>query len=256
MAKKKRRKRRPGPRPGGSAQATATATESRPESPSNRQLRKELARKERERALKRARRRVRTRRLMRWGAVVVVLAAIAGFFVYRNIQAGRQQELAAAAIGCGPIQTKQREVDETAAMDSVTRHSPPFAEGTNGVPVTAGAHSSTLPPEPHVYDNPVPEENAVHNLEHGYVLIYYRQDGEEALPDDFRAALEDLAQGESKVIMAPYEGLDGSLALVAWGKLQMCTVPAEGDTGDGVTVARWFIDQFRGGGLAPEPSGA
>jgi hypothetical protein len=107
-----------------------------------------------------------------------------------------------------------------------------------------------------VYDQPIPEANAVHNLEHGYVVIYYAASGQNALSDDLRSALQDLVDEESnKVLMAPYPGLANGFDLVAWGKLQTFDPPAAANPDDAVTVARSFIDQFRAGGLAPEPNG-
>lgn len=64
-----------------------------------------------------------------------------------------------------------------------------------------------------VYTEPVPDENAVHSLEHGAVWITY----DPALPADQVAALEALAAGQSYVIVSPYEGLDSAVAASAWG---------------------------------------
>jgi hypothetical protein len=105
-----------------------------------------------------------------------------------------------------------------------------------------------------VYEQPVPEQNAVHNLEHGYVLVYFRQDGDGALPGGVVSALADLVEGTSKVVMAPYPGLgpEHALALVAWNELQRC--PSTVTPSQAVGLARAFIDRFRSGGQAPEPS--
>lgn len=129
---------------------------------------------------------------------------------------------------------------------------PPYATR----PAASGVHAaSPLPADVHVYTEPVPEAAAIHNLEHAYVLIYYRTDGGGTLPADVVDALAVLAQSESKVILAPYPALDPgvALALVAWQRLQECA--ATDDSGAAVQVARGFISEFRGGGVAPEPSG-
>ena len=123
-------------------------------------------------------------------------------------------------------------------------------------PATSGSHDpGPLPADPHVHSEPIPETHAVHNLEHGYVEIYYRQEGEQALPDDVVTALENLADGERKVIMAPYMQLDDgqSLALAAWDRLQQC--PSTVSSTQAVSLARAFIGRFRGDGAAPEPAG-
>ena len=237
----------------------AVATEPRPRAPepggpSNRQLRKEQARIERERRLRRARRQIRTRRAIRWGLPVLVILAVAAFFVWRNIAQSRAAAQAAEAFGCGAIETKQDQLDAADALGPAI-HQEPFAQGTGGEPATAGAHSTPLPQEPAVYGDPVPEANAVHNLEHGYILIYYQAEGDAPLPDDVRTELESLAEGQDKVIVAPYEGLESGLALTAWGKIQTCIPPAGADPQDAVLVAENFIDEFKSGGLAPEPNG-
>jgi hypothetical protein len=253
MAKKKRKKRRPTtPREAGVATAEAPTT-------TTRQERKEQARRERERRIREARRRQRMRRLARWGVAAAVVAAV-GTTIFVFTRQGREEaaeaEAAANRLNCGPIQTRQDEVDAAAALDAQTLHSPPFAQGRNGVPVTAGRHSTPLPPEPAVYEQPIPEENAIHNLEHGYVVMYYAAEGQNALADPIRSRLEDLANGEEKVLMAPYRGLTDSFDLVAWGKLQTCSPPQDADPDDAATVGEYFISQFRSGGLAPEPQGA
>jgi hypothetical protein len=259
MAKKKRKKR-PVQRP---SAGTATAA-ARPEAPeragSARAERKEQARLERERRIKQARRRQRMRRATRWGIAAVAILGIGGFIWVANRESSELQadaEAAARRLNCEEIETKQDEVDAAAALDQQTLHSPPFAEGQGGIPVTAGPHSSTLPTPPFVFDQPVPEANIVHNLEHGYILVYYAQEGENALDDDIRSALEDMVEDEAnKVIMAPYPDLANSFDLVAWGQLQTCDPGEDADPDDAATVLQSFVDQFRAGGLAPEPAGA
>ena len=251
MAKKKRKRRRPdrpGSRPG---TGTAVAEAAADDRPSARAARKEQARLERERRIKQAKRRQRTRRLVRWGVVVAAAGGI-GWFVWTQVQENRllQERAAAAAerVGIG-------EVEEPA--DEGARHlqpnDAPPQYGT--VPAASGPHSpGTLPAEPKVYQQPVPEISAVHNLEHGYVLVYYRAQGDGALPEPVVAELEDLVEGESEVIMAPYEGLpEGTnIAFVAWTRLQSGQVPAGAEPDDVTLVARAFIEEYRNGAAAPE----
>jgi hypothetical protein len=255
MAKKKRKKQR---RPQSAASpvgGTATTTEERTTS---RQERKEQARRDRERRIREARRRQRMRKMARWGIAGAVVLGVGGFIFWQT-QQGREAEAeareAANRLSCSPIQTKQDEVDAAAALDQQTLHSPPFSQGRNGVPVTAGRHSSPLPPDPAIYEQPIPEENAIHNLEHGYVVIYYSADGENQLGDELRSRLEEVAEGQEKVLIAPYPELADSFDLVAWGKLQTCDPPEDADPDDAATVANFFIEEFRSGGLAPEPNG-
>jgi len=211
---------------------------------SNRRLRKEKARRERERRMRAARRRVLLRRLVRWAAPVALIGAVATFLIVRNAQESQRAAVAAEAASCGGISTEP---------DQAARHTPPFVEGVNGVPASVGSHSSPLSPDPHVFGQPVPEANAVHNLEHGYALIYYRMNGSDALDPEIVARLEAVATDEDKVIMAPYEGLASKLALVAWRHVQLCD-PSADRVDDAAVVTEHFIGEFRGGGLAPEPA--
>jgi uncharacterized protein DUF3105 len=121
------------------------------------------------------------------------------------------------------------------------------------LPAAAGPHdASPLPPDPHVYASPVPETRAVHNLEHAYVLVYYRPSSERGLSNDVIDALERLARDHDRVIMAPYPNLpDGeALALLAWNTRWMC--PADVTQVQAVAIATGFVDAFRETTIAPE----
>jgi hypothetical protein len=153
----------------------------------------------------------------------------------------------ASAAGCGDLQrpvVADPRRDHLAPGDIYTYPDPPAAEGPHD-PVP-------LPPDPHVYDAPVSETRAVHNLEHSYVLIYYRPRAEGGPSADAVSALERLARDESRVIMAPYADLPGGrgLALLAWNTRWMC--PGTIGADQAVTVATAFIDAYRGTTNAPE----
>jgi Protein of unknown function (DUF3105) len=120
-------------------------------------------------------------------------------------------------------------------------------------PAAAGPHDATpLPPDPHVYAIPVPETRAVHNLEHAYVIIYYRPAAEGGLAQETTDRLAAIARGEDRVIMAPYPALpdDRALALLAWNTRWMCSATISAD--QAVTMTTSFIDAFRGTSVAPE----
>jgi hypothetical protein len=53
----------------------------------------------------------------------------------------------------------------------------------------------------------------VHSLEHGTVWITYRPD----LPADQVAKLKEKVQGQEKMMLSPYDGLDKPISLQAWG---------------------------------------
>jgi hypothetical protein len=191
------------------------------------------------------------------GIVIVLAGLIAGFIYWRGGETRRANEAAAAAVerlGCTEVQDLPEEGREHLAAGE-----PPPEYGTT--PATSGKHNAaTLPADPHVYEQPFDENleaQAVHNLEHAYVIIYYRQEGDAALAADVVNALADLANGEDKVIMAPHPNLEEghSLALAAWTHLQTCPRVTEADADDVLAIARGFIRTFRGGGDAPEAGG-
>jgi hypothetical protein len=66
--------------------------------------------------------------------------------------------------------------------------------------------------------------------------------------------LEGLVEGETEVIMAPYENLpDGTnISFVAWTRLQQGQVPQDASPEDVALVARAFIEEYKNGSAAPE----
>lgn len=71
-----------------------------------------------------------------------------------------------------------------------------------------------------VYGEAVPNENAVHDLEHGAIWITYVPD----LPASDVAKLKALAPATYSVI-SPYPGLDAPIAISAWGAQLKVTDP-------------------------------
>jgi hypothetical protein len=92
------------------------------------------------------------------------------------------------------------------------------------------------------YTGSVPDELAVHALEHGVVWIAYHPD---VSPDDI-ASLQDQAQNESHLLVSPYPGLRAPFVLTAWGR------QLDLDTLDDPRVQQ-FIDAYIRAGDAPEP---
>ena len=92
-----------------------------------------------------------------------------------------------------------------------------------------------------VYDDPVEDEYAVHDLEHGTVWITY--DPEDVDADGVRALEERLPDNG---ILSPYPGLPAPVVVTVWGNQLRLTGPD-----DGGLVA--FIRKFSDGSTAPEP---
>ena len=229
MDPKKRRRRNP--RRTDAAVATVDTAANR--------AHRDEARRRREAIERSIRRRRLTRRTTAWGIVVA-----RGFVVSRELESRRiasQGDRLAVAAGCTCVEEKP-DLGRThlSSGQTTTYEQHPATSGPHGL--------APLPPSPAVYTSPVPEQNAVHNLEHGYIVMYYRSAEDARLPNGVVGALTDLADGEMKVILAPYPKLEPgtALALAAWDELQQCpnTVTVSQATG----LAESFIDRFRGGG--------
>src|SRR5215510_14480132 len=63
------------------------------------------------------------------------------------------------------------------------------------------------------YDKPIPNENAVHSMEHGAVWITYQPDLAEAAVEQLRS----LVRVHSYVLLSPYPGLPAPVVASAWG---------------------------------------
>lgn len=85
------------------------------------------------------------------------------------------------------------------------RTNPPSSGNHYGVPANWG-----------VYDHEIPDEAAVHNLEHGGIWISYKP----SMPSDEIKKIVDLVKNySSKIILTPRAKNDLPIALVSWGRI-------------------------------------
>lgn len=82
----------------------------------------------------------------------------------------------------------------------------------NSNPPSSGWHYVS-PARGGFYDEPLPDEQVIHNLEHGDVWIAYHPDVSEETKD----ALESFA--EQYVVVSPRPENGGDISLVAWGRV-------------------------------------
>jgi Protein of unknown function (DUF3105) len=96
----------------------------------------------------------------------------------------------------------------------------------------------------HFYDGAIPDENAVHSLEHGAVWIAYSAE----LPAADKQALEERVDGDGYLLALEYPDLDSRLVLTAWNRRLAL---------DSMDDPRFeeFIDTYRLGPTMPEPGG-
>ncbi|MGD9958975.1 DUF3105 domain-containing protein [Nocardioides sp.] len=90
------------------------------------------------------------------------------------------------------------------------------------------------------FDAPVPDENAVHDLEHGTVWITYRPGLSPLQVDALTRMLPDDG------IISPYEGLPAPVVVTVWGR-QLALTGADDPR------LPLFLEEFGGGQTAPEP---
>ena len=94
------------------------------------------------------------------------------------------------------------------------------------------------------YPKPVPNENAVHSMEHGAVWVTYQPD----LPADQVATLKS-AIPSTYAVLSPFPGLKAPVVASAWGK-QLSLDGADDPRLDA------FIREYRQGSQAPESGAA
>jgi hypothetical protein len=177
-------------------------------------------------------------RLLAIGGVLVVGVVIIGLVLL---------------LGSGPseaVGTRQADDGGTHVRDGTVF--PAAQRPYSSTPATSGPHWDS-PNQWGVYSTPQREEQIIHNLEHGGIVIWYKPD---ALDD---AEIDTLAQyvnrqtatgisGRYKFILSPWDGPDFGhpIAVTAWRQLLYKDAV---DTG--------MIDEFARAhyGRAPEPGG-
>ena len=174
------------------------STPTRPTKRERRDARREEERVRREQAA----RRTRTTRLLTYGAIaLLVVAAVALAF-------GPLSSL----LGAGTARAQGTQYPNQ-GQEHISPSQQHVAYNSN--PPTSGPHYAEPAPWG-IKDQPLPDEQLVHNLEHGGIVIEYN------CPDgcpDLVAQLRDLASGyRSKVILAPRPNPDVKcrITLTAW----------------------------------------
>ncbi len=148
---------------------------------------------------------------------------IATIGVKKEAAACGEVEVASAAITgqhVGPGATTAAARSQTSVSYSTT-------------PPTGGDHFlETAPPNKNFYDrdDDVRPENLVHNLEHGYVVVWYDKQATDAEINDLRKISKNISNVNDrfgkKFIVAPYtrgdfDG-DNNVGMTAWAASQLC----------------------------------
>lgn len=157
------------------------------------------------------------------GGVIALGILALGALLFRNLQEPEALTGLVRSIGL------ERAHDET--IEYAGRELPPVGGTHSGVWQNCG-----------IYDEPIEAKHAVHSMEHGAVWIAYHPD----LPAGEVSRLRDVVEGNSFVLLSPFEALNSPVVLTAWG-IQL-EVDDAGD--DNITT---FIDRYERGPQTPEP---
>lgn len=151
---------------------------------------------------------------------------------------------AEASRGATPVPTTVAGVEGVEFFDDLSTLHTEDPVDYPQVPPVGGPH---LPPPGwlvcDVYDEPVPDEAAVHSMEHGAVWLTH----DPALPASDVEQLAALVELDREyVLVSPYEGLPSPVVASTWGhQLQV-------DGADDPRL-RAFVEQFAGGDQGGEP---
>jgi hypothetical protein len=202
--------------------------------------RREVAKQRRLEEIRRRQRKARMRRLITIGVVALAVIGLVGGIIFARVASNRNKaNLAKIAKegGCEPIKTLSSEgashVDPPATVKYKTN--PP----TSGNHYGATANTGILSPAP-------PDENLVHNMEHGQVIFWYKPD----LDPSIITALQNIVKKDpTRLILVPRSQMEPKLALTSWAHLQNCPNP----TSSTPAVAQNFADERKAKG--PEGTG-
>ena len=152
--------------------------------------------------------------------VVLVIAGVVGFTVWRDVSTRPTLDA-----------VKEYTVTRNHTTQPVTyEQTPPVGGNHNPTWLNCG-----------VYTSPVPNELAVHSLEHGAVWVTYRSD----LPAGEVERLVDVVP-DTYMVVSPFEDLPAPVVASAWGaQLQL--------TGVDDPRLEEFITKYRQGAQTPEP---
>jgi hypothetical protein len=195
--------------------------------------RREEAKQRRMEELRRRQRKARMRRLYTIGIVVLAIGGIvAAVLLSRQGASKNAAELRriASAGGCQAIETKPEEGNQ---------HSAPFTYRTD--PPTSGNHSGSTAFTGVLLTQVAKDENLVHNMEHGHVIIWYQPDLDPAI----LTGLTDMVNDDrTRLILVQRPGMPFKVAFTAWTKLQGCNSP----NANTVKAADAFVKEFKGQG--------
>ena len=200
----------------------------------HRVTRKQTSRRE-AREARRANRRNK-QRLVRVGVLtilgLVALALIGGLLLTPGLfpSTSDRQVLSAADRQSGPgdqhAEQTREHITETTSFNDY-----------NSTPGTSGPHWA-IPAEWGLYSKAMPEEQIVHNLEHGGIGIHYPELADQSIIDAIERIAKDVPGYPSCILVSPHSGVADGIVLTAWA------VTLETTVGE-ITEIKEFIEFYR-----------
>lgn len=173
-------------------------------------------------------RRERRRRFALWAGVTALAGAVVGGLVLLGLHAKRSSPSDA------PIASLQTFAPDRGHVKTPVNYpqTPPAGGPHSPLWLTCG-----------VYRQPVPNENAVHSMEHGAAWLTYRPD----LPTSEVSALASLVREQGTyLLLSPYPNLPAPIVASAWGAQIRLDSTAD-------PRLRQFVTRYRQSPKAPEP---
>ncbi len=139
------------------------------------------------------------------------------------------------------LYTRPVALDGVQTYTDLSRDHVQEVQAYNPIPPVGGAHNQTWL-NCGIYDQPVPNENAVHSMEHGAVWITYRPDLAAADVETLRG----LLRGHRWGLLSPYPDIPSPVVASAWG------VQLRVDSASDPRLTS-FIKTYENGPQTPEP---
>ncbi len=194
----------------GSAAAASAAQLSK--SAEEKKLKREAARQERIAAARKRQQAKRRKQIL----IAIVLLVALGAAVFYGIQRSKGERAAFAAAadeaGCGDIDSFPDELDEKPHLAADETF-----DGYETNPPTSGVHRGQTSPWGSYREAP-DHETLVHNLEHGGIIIHYKDLSDEEI-DEVDAFADSFIDG---VISIPNPEIEKPIALASWRHMQQC----------------------------------
>jgi hypothetical protein len=162
----------------------------------------------------------------------VIIAGLIGYTFY-NSNSGNGENTS-------PLTVSEVFDDQGRQHIDVDAQHPPY----NSNPPTSGWHYAS-PADWGVYAEELAQEQLIHNLEHGGIVIQYKPS---STTPEIVAQLEELKRSEfeCKLVVAPYSNMDTSIALTSWRRLYTADTYKEEEVKD-------FITSYEGTGPETVP---